>query len=436
MLVWRRMRRTERTTVATRDSNGLHRAPGAPSTRQGTGRAGTRFRATAQSGSRASAPHQGAHGHRATPRPAPVRPVRPASASRGSRPGARRSPAPVVAGIVVAALVAVVMAVFVAPRFSSLVGGMFAGESVEPGQEVQLTIPQGASGDDIAKILSQNHVIDRPQDYYAAVEAMDAAASIKPGEYLLYTGQDPREVVQQLVDGPNVEGNRITFPEGLTVAQTAARVEDAFGIPADEFLAQAKASNYAGDYPFLEGVYDDSLEGYLYPKTYSFDDVPTSDQIIRAMLDQFVTETSSLDLDAAPGGLTAQQVVSLASLIERETSVEDERPLVASVIYNRLAIDMPLQIDAAIVYARGGGSDPVTYDDLEIDSPYNVYKNYGLTPGPICSPSVSSIEAALNPADTDYLYYVASPDGDGTHRFSSTSEQFERDRQAYVESQS
>ena len=103
-------------------------------------------------------------------------------------------------------------------------------------------------------------------------------------------------------------------------------------------------------------------------------------------------------------------------------------------MYNRLAIDMPLQIDAAIVYARGGGSDPVTYDDLEIDSPYNIYQNLGLTPGPICSPSVSSIEAALNPSDTDYLYYVASPDGDGTHRFSSDYEQFERDSQEYSES--
>ena len=121
----------------------------------------------------------------------------------------------------------------------------------------------------------------------------------------------------------------------------------------------------------------------------------------------------------------------MASLIERETAVADERPLVASVIYNRLAIDMPLQIDAAIVYARGGGNQAVTYADLEIDSPYNVYKNLGLTPGPICSPSVSSIEAALHPADTDYLYYVASSAMDGTHSFSSDYNQFLKDREAY-----
>ena len=161
---------------------------------------------------------------------------------------------------------------------------------------------------------------------------------------------------------------------------------------------------------------------------------PTADDIIRKLLDQFVSETASLDLDKGANGLSAQQIVTMASLIERETAVDSERPTVASVIYNRLEVDMPLQIDAAIVYARGGGSQAVTYSDLEIDSPYNVYKNYGLTPGPICSPSISSIKAALNPDKTDYLYYVASAAGDGTHKFSSDYEQFEKDSQEYSES--
>ena len=124
----------------------------------------------------------------------------------------------------------------------------------------------------------------------------------------------------------------------------------------------------------------------------------------------------------------------MASLIERETAVADERPLVASVICNRLALDMPLQIDAAIVYARGGGNQGVTYADLEIDSPYNVYEHLGLTPGPICSPSISAIEAALAPAQTDYLYYVASAAGDGSHRFTADYEEFEQFSQEYSES--
>lgn len=364
------------------------------------------------------------------PRPAHPR-AGAASARSGARVSSGGSPLSIVIVLVVIAALVAVIAFAVVPAVRGLLGGS---STVEAGQEVQLTIPEGASGDQIARILAENHVIDNPKDYYAAVNALDASQALKPGEYLLTTGQDPQSVVQQLVDGPNVEGMRLTIQEGLTVQQTAARVEETFGIPADEFLAQAKASNYVGDYPFLEGAYNDSLEGYLYPKTYRFTDVPTADEIIRTLLDQFVTDTASVNLDAGTGGLSAQQLVTLASLVERETAVEDERPTVASVIYNRLAADMPLQIDAAIVYARGGGSDPVTYSDLEIDSPYNVYKSYGLTPGPICSPSISSIKAAVEPAQTDYLYYVASAAGDGTHKFTSDYAEFEQFSEEYAES--
>lgn len=375
---------------------------------------------------------------RSTAAPRGTRTATPRPAVQTPRPHARRtqqrtSPVPAIVGGVIIAIILIVVCFVVVPTVHDAIFGAQA-ETVAAGQEVQLNIPEGSSGDDIAQILAQNHIIDNPKAYYAAVEAAHAAMSIKPGDYILTTGQDPASVVTQLVEGPNVEGITLTIQEGLTVAQTAARVEETLGIPADEFIAQAKASNYVADYPFLEGAYDDSLEGYLYPKTYSFSEQPTADQVIRTLLDQFQTETASLGLDNAPTGLSAHDIVTMASLIERETAVADERPLVASVMYNRLAIDMPLQIDAAIVYARGGGSDPVTYDDLEIDSPYNIYQNLGLTPGPICSPSVSSIEAALNPSDTDYLYYVASPDGDGTHRFSSDYEQFERDSQEYSES--
>lgn len=390
--------------------------------------AGKRFREPAgrEGAQRSTAASRGTR--TATPRPA-VQAPRP----HARRTQQRTSPVPAIVGGVIIAIILIVVCFVVVPTVHDAIFGAQA-ETVAAGQEVQLNIPEGSSGDDIAQILAQNHIIDNPKAYYAAVEAADAAMSIKPGDYILTTGQDPASVVTQLVEGPNVEGITLTIQEGLTVAQTAARVEETLGIPADEFIAQAKASNYVADYPFLEGAYDDSLEGYLYPKTYSFSEQPTADQVIRTLLDQFQTETASLGLDNAPTGLSAHDIVTMASLIERETAVADERPLVASVMYNRLAIDMPLQIDAAIVYARGGGSDPVTYDDLEIDSPYNIYQNLGLTPGPICSPSVSSIEAALNPSDTDYLYYVASPDGDGTHRFSSDYEQFERDSQEYSES--
>ena len=388
-------------------------------------RAGTRFKQ----------PVQGASPR---PRPAgsqrPAAPQAPGARYRAANPYSaaarkRRSVVPVIAAVAIIVLLGVGFFGFLLPSFLS--GGAC---TVESGAAVELEIPEGSSGDAIASLLSENHVVDDPQEYYAAVERLDAAQQIKPGKYALTTHMDPEDVVNQLVAGPNVEGLKLTVQEGLTVEQTAAQVESSLGIPADEFLAQAKASNYASEYPFLEGAYNDSLEGYLYPKTYEFDEEGlTADTVIRALLDQFSIETEGLGLEQGANGLSAQEIVTMASLIERETARDDERALVASVIYNRLEDGMLLQIDAAIVYARGGGSDTVTYSDLEIDSPYNVYKNAGLTPGPICSPSVASIEAAMNPASTDYLYYVVNDLEEGTHAFSNNEQQFERDRQHYYD---
>ena len=390
------------------------------------GNAGTRFKQQGQ-GSRSS-------------QAAGVQPYRRSSYATATAPTARghrrpqqrrRSKAPIVFGLIAAVAVVALVALFVVPTVKNTF--FPEKETVEAGLDVNVTIPEGASGDEIASLLASNHVIEDPKEYYAAVTRANAESSLKPGSYLFKTCQDPDEVVQLLVSGPNA-GVTLTIQEGLTVAQTAQRVEECCGISADDFIAQAKASNYVSDYPFLEGAYDDSLEGYLYPKTYTFSDSVTADEIIRKLLDQFQSETASIGLEDGANGLTAQQIVTMASLIERETAVESERPTVASVIYNRLNANMMLQIDAAIVYARGGGSQSVTYSDLEIDSPYNVYKNYGLTPGPICSPSVSSIKAALNPDSTDYLYYVASAAGDGTHKFSSDYSQFEKDTEEYAES--
>ena len=403
--------------------------PKGPSPRDGHRRATPTRRAEARCASHAS---RGAHS------PRPYAPSSYSSATH-SRSAARRRPqqqrrskAPVIAAIVSLLAIAVIAYFFVVPAIKSIFVPQQE-QTVAAGQDVSITIPEGASGDDIASILSKNHVIENPKDYYAAVAKEGAEMSLKPGDYALKTGMDAVDVVRQLVAGPN-SGAVLTIQEGLTLKQTAERVEAAYGISKDEFLAQAKASKYADDYPFLEGAYNDSLEGYLYPKTYTFTGAPSADDIIRKLLDQFVSETASLNLDKGANGLSAQQIVTMASLIERETAVDSERPTIASVIYNRLDADMPLQIDAAIVYARGGGNQAVTYSDLEIDSPYNVYKNYGLTPGPICSPSISSIKAALNPDKTDYLYYVASAAGDGTHKFSSDYEQFEKDSQEYSES--
>lgn len=369
--------------------------------------AGTRFR---------QAPAAGSHR-----RPA-ARPVQPAGTRMRAQGATRRSAtrrrggAGCVVAIAAVALIALLGYFVIWPVVGDRLGLI---DNVPDGQAVELTIPDGASGDDIARLLSENHVVDDPKAYYAAVDELGAASQIKPGDYALTTHMDAGGAVRQLVDGPNVEGRRLTVAEGLTVSQTAAAVEEALGIPADDFIAQAKASNYAADYPFLSAAADDSLEGFLTPKTYSFgsDAEVTADNVIRTMLDQYAAETAQFDFASAEAAIQSRygvqmsdyDILIMASIIEREAITAEQRPKVASTFYNRLQQGMALQSDATMMYVTGG---EVTAADLQQQSPYNTYLNQGLTPTPICTPSTASIEAALEPADTDYLYFFITQDNE------------------------
>lgn len=393
--------------------------PGSKRT-QGTQRpAGTRFRTDAPAPSRQPArrPAQTGGTRFAQPSAAPASgraraTVQPAY-TRSAKPAKSKSVVPVVIAVVIAIAVIAGAAFYVFPR---LFGG--AASFVEAGQQVTITIPEGSSGDAIASILSENHIIEEPSEYYAAVKKLNAEMSLKPGEYQFETLQDPLEVVKQLVAGPNVEGVKLTVPEGKTVEQTAVIVEQVYGISADEFVAQAKASNYAGDYAFLSEAADDSLEGFLFPKTYTFSGTPSADQVIRAMLDQYQTDVvNALDFDAARALISSRyglemsdyDILKLASVVEREGLHAEQRAHVASVFFNRLAgvgdfAGRPfLESDATLMYETGG---EVTANDIQtIDSPYNSYMNPGLPPTPICSPSIEAIRATLEPTDSSDLYF-------------------------------
>ena len=292
------------------------------------------------------------------------------------------------------------------------------------GQQVELTIPEGSGAQAIAELLEANGVIADADAFLSQVMADGSDASLLPGSYLFTGPVTLSEVIAQLVSGPNVQAPSLTIPEGLTVAQTAERVAEAYegAVTAEDFLAAANnAAAYEADYPFVAGAYNNSLEGFLFPKTYALLEEPTADAVVRQMLDQYQTEVASVDYSYAEGqGLSQYQVLVIASLIEREAALDEERPLVSSVIYNRLNTGMALQIDATIAYAAG--TTEITQEDLDTDGPFNTYLNPGLVPGPICSPGLSSIQAAAQPAETSYLYYVVSGAGDGSHIFSEVYE--------------
>jgi UPF0755 protein len=329
--------------------------------------------------------------------------------------------------------VVAVLAVAVVCGVVFAVRGCASGAASTPAQEgstVEVAIPEGSTGDQILKALMDAGVVTNAKDYYAAASELDADSKIKPGTYEFTIGMTATEVVQQLIKGPNTTKDKVTVPEGLTVAKTAAVVEAALGIPADDFIAEAKASNFVDEFPFLSQAEDDSLEGFLAGKTYDFSGKTVdAHTVIETMLAQFQTETASVDMDAGIAkvnetyGLSLDEydIVKIASIIEREAVTDEDKPLVASVFYNRLAIDMPLQSDATMGYVVDG---EVTADDLKTDSPYNTYLYKGLPPTPICSPSLSCIKAALDPASTGYYYFLIIENGSySNHTFSETYEQ-------------
>ena len=318
-------------------------------------------------------------------------------------------------GGLAAVLVLAVLAVVFVPR-------VLSGNGEQPlaseGSQVEVVVAEGSGANAIGAELVRRGVISSADEFVAEVQREKAESSLKSGAYVFTVGQDIPSIIAQLQSGPNSTKGRLTIPEGLTVAQTAAAVETALGIPQDDFLAQAKASNYQASYPFLADAANDSLEGFLCPKTYDFSgrDSVSADDVIRAMLDQYAKDVASLDFASAEATLKSRygidvsdyDVLTLASIIEREAVTDDQRPKVASTFYNRLKQGMALQSDATMTYVTGG---EVTADDLKQQSPYNTYLNQGLTPTPICSPSIASIRAALDPADTNYLYsYITQTD--------------------------
>ena len=294
---------------------------------------------------------------------------------------------------------------------------------LDAGTPTTLTVPDGATTTDIAQMLYDGGLIEDTGAFTAVVQQQGADAALKPGTYDLVGGTSLEDLVATLHAGPKVTS--FTIPEGYTIDRMAQAVEEAYGgsITADQFRQAAHdADAYAQDFPFVKEAYEKSLEGFLFPKTYPIEEGDTAESVVRKMLSQYQQETASLDFSKAEqAGLGSYDALILASVVEREAA-EDNRATVASVFYNRLNINMPLQSDATIAYLVN--RDP-TPEDLDTESPYNTYLNYGLPAGPICSPSLASLEAVCNPETTDYLYFYFWPDESGVmqYAFSQTYEE-------------
>ena len=237
---------------------------------------------------------------------------------------------------------------------------------------------------------------------------------LKAGEYFLSTGMTPREILSQMVEG-RVHLYRLTIPEGYNLVQIAAAVYASDLESEKNFLDAARDSETAKHLSIVA----DTLEGYLFPDTYYFPRGLDSATIIATMVKQFrAAFKPAWEQRTKELGMTVHEVVTLASIIEKETGAPEERPLIASVFHNRLKKGMRLETDPTVIYGIPDFDGNIKRTHLETYTPYNTYKIKGLPPGPIASPGALAIEAALYPAQTDYLFFVSKKDG--THQFSTT----------------
>ena len=303
----------------------------------------------------------------------------------------------------------------------------------EPGAEVTVTIPRGSSTAAIADILHGEGVITNTTVFRYYVRFKDAGGFLA-GDFVFRRRQSMGDVVAVLEDGPlRPPSVNVTIPEGLTLGQVAARIESKLeGRSAERFLDVARSGGVRSKFQPPEVA---SLEGLLLPETYSVEEREDEEALLRRMVADLDAVATELGYDDAPSrvGLTPYQTIIVASLVEAEAQVEHERPMVARVLYNRLAQDHALELDATVYYAlgRAPGDDAPGFD-RSVDSPYNTYRYKGLPPTPIIMPGRASLAAAIEPDPGDWFYYVAVPGCTGEHVFAETLAEFTRARRAYL----
>jgi len=286
-----------------------------------------------------------------------------------------------------------------------------------PGREQFVMLRPGYSTRRIARELKSAGVI-RSADAFVLWHAFHRRPSLKAGEYLFDHDATAIQVHNRLARG-DVYVHTVVIPEGFNMFDIARAIQDAGLGPAPDFLKVATA-----DTALIADLAPQatSLEGYLFPNTYEFTRTQSMRDMAAEMVKQFRQVATQIGLSQDP-----QKTVTLASIIEKETAVAEERPEVASVYANRLASHIPLQADPSVIYAellRGAYGGALHHDDMQFDSAYNTYRHAGLPPGPIANPGKSSLQAAMQPAPTQFYYFVS--DGNGHHHFSSTLEEHNR----------
>jgi UPF0755 protein len=278
-----------------------------------------------------------------------------------------------------------------------------------------LTIVKGESTSDAATQLAEAHIVSHASSLELILRLSGASGKIQAGTYLFESKENAFAIAHRLASGAyGLPPISITFPEGVTVRDIAAKVSEVLSPDvANDVRTSGKPQ-----------------EGYLFPDTYQFTGDATADSILKTMRANFDAKTASLSADVQASGHSLADIVTLASLVEKEARTDENRRIVAGVLWNRLAKHMPLQVDAVFGYINNRDTYSPSLADLQIDSPYNTYLHGGLPPGPICNPGLVSILAAIHPTVTKYLYYLT--DRNGVMHYATTYAEHQVNQQKYL----
>lgn len=301
-------------------------------------------------------------------------------------------------------------------------------------QLYKVEIPEGVSASRIAEILFSDKIIQSRMSFKLYINIFGHGTKLKAGRYYLSPSMTNARIASILAKGRATAGDiRVTFPEGASVyrmsrilASSGVKVEGGSfaGLAADGLTRDIRLK-----YPFLSQVKGRSLEGYLFPDTYFLPESIELSRLAEIMLDRFSEVMIPVFASSKSGKYDLHQMLTLASIVEKEAEVADERAVISSVFHNRLDRGMALQADPTVKYILEDPTVRVRFAQLETDSPYNTYKYRGLPPGPICNPGIASLKAAMDPARTNYMYFVSN--ADGTHTFSRTWEEHRKAAQRF-----
>ncbi|MBD3347548.1 MAG: endolytic transglycosylase MltG [Chitinivibrionales bacterium] len=289
-------------------------------------------------------------------------------------------------------------------------------------REIELVIEPGTSLKSIAGSLEKKGVVKSDAMLLLWLKINDLDTKVKAGKCIFLENEGIIAASRKLLDAQPIEISA-TVREGLTIEQTARVFAKTFPIDTTKFLALCRSDSFTSRFSIPSG----SVEGYLFPDTYFFPEEVSAGEIIDRMLDRFERAWSNLDFsEEIKSKYSMHEIVTMASIVEREATLPEERPRIAGVFYNRLRLGYPLGADPTVRYLLRKFSGPLRVSELNTSSPYNTRKYPGLPPGPICSPGASSLQASVSPMDTKELYFVAKWDGSGAHDFSVTGAEHER----------